>query len=98
MTSQKRRKRRLKIVGIFILLFILAGGAFAYSVWHSLHKSVESMYTKIERNSDKRNSDLELASKDAFSVLLLGVDERDGDSGRSDSMIVLTINPERKSV
>ena len=39
--------------------------------------------------------------KDPFSVLLLGTDgsfERKGDVGRSDSMIVLTVNPNEKSV
>lgn len=31
-------------------------------------------------------------------MLMLGVDERDGDKGRSDTMIVLTVNPQKKSV
>ena len=94
----KKKKKWPKVVGIVILLFILAGGGLAYSAWHSLNKSVESMYTKVDRHTDKRTSDLELTSREPFSVLLLGVDERDGDSGRSDSMIVLTVNPELKSV
>ncbi|MEH6949013.1 LytR family transcriptional regulator [Bacillus sp. JJ634] len=101
MSSEKRKKKKKKwpkIVGIAILLFILAGGAFAYNVWNVLNKSVNSMYTDLDRNSEKRTNELELTKQDPFSVLLLGVDERDGDSGRSDSMIVLTVNPELKSV
>lgn len=33
---------------------------------------------------------------DPFSVLLLGIDEREYDVGRSDTMIVVTVNPEQK--
>ena len=36
-------------------------------------------------------------TKDPFSVLVLGVDEREGDKGRSDTMIVLTVNPTLQS-
>lgn len=33
-----------------------------------------------------------------FSILLLGVDEREGDQGRSDTIIVMTVNPLNKTV
>ncbi|MEW8987355.1 MAG: LCP family protein, partial [Bacillus sp. (in: firmicutes)] len=35
--------------------------------------------------------------KDPISILLVGVDERNGDSGRTDSMIVMTLNPTLKT-
>ncbi len=38
-----------------------------------------------------------LKDKEPFSMLLLGVDERASDRGRSDTMILLTINPKKKS-
>lgn len=38
-----------------------------------------------------------LRDEDPFSMLLLGVDEREGDRGRSDTMIVLTIQPKTGS-
>ena len=56
------------------------------------------MHTPIERDSEMRQEDLELIEQQPFSVLLLGVDERDGDSGRSYSMIVLTVSPELETV
>lgn len=40
---------------------------------------------------------VKIEKKQPFSVLLLGVDEREGDKGRSDTMIVLTVNPNDKS-
>ncbi len=98
MKSEKKKTRWPKVVGIMVLLFLLAGGAFAYNVGHSLNKSVKSMYIDLDQNSDKRNHELVLTKQEPFSVLMLGIDEREGDSGRSDSMIVLTVNPELKSL
>lgn len=98
--EKKKKKKRtwLKVVGIIVLLFILAGGAFAYSVWNSLTNTVDTMHTPIDRTTDKRTKDLALSDQEPFSMLMLGVDERDGDKGRSDTMIVLTVNPQKKSV
>ncbi|MFJ7679214.1 LytR family transcriptional regulator [Peribacillus sp. NPDC097198] len=101
MTHEKKKKKKrtwLKVVGIIVLLFILAGGTFAFSVWNSLTKTVETMHTPIERSTDKRTKELVLSDYEPFSMLMLGVDERDGDKGRSDTMIVLTVNPKLKSV
>ena len=49
-----------------------------------------------EKNQIKRTEDITLTKQDPFSVLMLGVDEREGDSGRSDTMIVLTVNPNQE--
>ncbi|MBN8193784.1 LytR family transcriptional regulator [Bacillus sp. NTK074B] len=97
----KRGKKRIwtKVVGIVFLLMLLGGGAYAYSIYHSLNSAVETMHTPIDRDmSSKRTKEVTFKDKEPFSVLLLGVDERENDKGRSDSMIVLTVNPNKKSV
>lgn len=48
--------------------------------------------------TDKRVEDIKFKSKDPFSLLILGVDERENDSGRSDTMIVMTVNPKKESI
>ncbi|MGM0867023.1 MAG: LytR family transcriptional regulator [Bacillota bacterium] len=99
--KHKRSKKRkwLKVVGILFLLILLGGGAYAYSIYHSLNSAVETMHSPIEREvSSKRSKEVTFKDKEPFSVLLLGVDERENDKGRSDSMIVLTVNPDTKSV
>lgn len=40
----------------------------------------------------------DLSKGDSFSMLLLGVDERAGDKGRSDTLILLTVNPAKERV
>jgi polyisoprenyl-teichoic acid--peptidoglycan teichoic acid transferase len=95
----KKKRKWPKVLGIIIFLFLLAGGAYAYSIYHSLNKAVETMHDPIERDkSPKREEEVKFEGQDPFSVLLLGVDERENDKGRSDSMIVLSVNPEVKSV
>lgn len=95
---KKKSKTWLKVIGILFLLLLVAGGGYAYSIYHSLTKSVETMHTPIDRKTEKRTENLALTKKEPFSVLMLGIDERDGDKGRSDTMIVLTVNPTTKNV
>ena len=97
--KQKKGKRWLKITGIIILLLLIGAGAYAYSVFSSLTNAVDTMHQPIEREkSEKRPEEITLAKQDPFSVLLLGVDERQGDRGRSDTMIVLTVNTNQNSI
>jgi polyisoprenyl-teichoic acid--peptidoglycan teichoic acid transferase len=42
--------------------------------------------------SDKRSEQVSLENKQPFSILMLGVDQRKGDKGRSDTMIVLAVD------
>jgi polyisoprenyl-teichoic acid--peptidoglycan teichoic acid transferase len=94
-----KKKKWVKIlVSTFILIF-LAVGAYAFSVYNSLTDAVDTMHKPLDREkSDKRENDLSLKDSQPFSVLLLGVDQRKNDRGRSDSIIVLTVNPENNSV
>ncbi|WP_338449658.1 LytR family transcriptional regulator [Niallia oryzisoli] len=100
--KHKKGKRWLKIIVLLFVLLIAGGGAYAYSVYQSLTTAVDTMHQPIEREkSEKRPETITLTKAedpDPFSILLLGVDERQGDRGRSDTMIVLTVNPEMNSI
>ncbi|WP_071393417.1 LCP family glycopolymer transferase [Bacillus tuaregi] len=100
--KRKNGKRWLKILGLLLVLLIAGGGVYAYNVYQSLTSAVDTMHQPIKREkSEKRPEVITLTKEedpDPFSVLLLGVDEREGDSGRSDTMIVLTVNPEMNSI
>ncbi len=100
MRSEKRKKKRtwLRVTGIVVLLLIIGIGGYVYSVYRSLTNAVDTMHQPLDRKSEKRAEDVSLENKQPFSVLLLGVDQRKGDKGRSDTMIVLTVNPKLNSV
>ncbi|MBT2756717.1 LytR family transcriptional regulator [Mesobacillus foraminis] len=96
---KKKKRTWLRIVGFIALFVIIGAGAYAYSVYHSVSNAVDTMHQPIEREkSEKREKEVTLTKKEPFSVLMLGVDEREGDRGRSDTMIVLTVNPNNNSV
>ncbi|MED1468594.1 LytR family transcriptional regulator [Bacillus salipaludis] len=98
-TEKKKKRKWLRVTGIVLVLLLFGIGAYAFSVYKSLTNAVETMHQPIDRTkSDKRNEQVSLTNKQPFSVLMLGVDQRQGDKGRSDTIIVLTVNPNNKSV
>ncbi|MBD3109988.1 LytR family transcriptional regulator [Bacillus sp. AGMB 02131] len=96
--KKKKKKTWLKVTSIIVGLLILAGGVTAYSVWNTIANTAENIHKPIERETDKREEAITLEKQDPFSVLLLGVDERENDRGRSDTMIAITVNPQTNSV
>ncbi|WP_312097377.1 LytR family transcriptional regulator [Niallia sp.] len=93
-----KKKKWLRITGLVLLILIIAILAYVLTVYKSLTNAVDTMHVPVDRVTEKRTDLLDLNKKEPFSVLMLGVDEREGDKGRSDTMIVLTVNPEKKSV
>ncbi|MGI2327665.1 LytR family transcriptional regulator [Planococcus sp. YIM B11945] len=99
--SRRNKKAKKKkwpwIVGILGLI-VVGIGVYMFTVYNSLTNTLEEIHEPIKREvSEKRTEEVVLDEKDPFSVLVLGVDEREGDSGRSDTMVVMTVNPTEKS-
>ena len=101
-TEQKRIKKKktwVKVVLIILAVFLIAAGTYAFTVYNSLSSAVDNMHEETKReNSSKRTDKVSLKDQVPFSVLLLGVDQQSGDRGRSDTMIVLTVNPILESI
>ncbi|MEL3958784.1 LytR family transcriptional regulator [Caldifermentibacillus hisashii] len=97
--KEKKKKRRWLQYTMIILGVLLIGiCGYLYSIYHSLTNAVDSMHQPIRETSEKRQETVTLEKKDPFSVLLLGVDQRKNDRGRSDTMIVMTVNPKTESI
>ena len=95
--KRKRKKNWKRIFGVLSLLMIMAGCTYGVSFYQSMTGAVDSMYKETE-TTEMREEEISLEELEPFSVLLLGVDERQGDKGRSDSIMVLAVNPEKESV
>lgn len=95
----KKKRKWPKYVLITLLLALIAGGIYAYSVYSNFTTTLDTMHEPVEREqpSVERTEIVEFDQQDPFSVLLLGVDEREDDRGRSDTMVVMTVNPETQS-
>ena len=95
--EQKKKKRKwLRITGIIFLLLFIGVGAYLFSIYQSLTNAVDTMHEPIVREREPRPEVFK--ESEPFTALMLGVDEREGDKGRSDTIIVLAVNPEKQSV
>jgi polyisoprenyl-teichoic acid--peptidoglycan teichoic acid transferase len=97
-SKNKKSRKGLKITGIILLVLLIAGGAYAFTVYNSLRNAVDTMHEPVVRKTEKREKPVELVEKEPFSVLMLGEDSRQGEKGRTDTIIVLTVNPNNNSV
>lgn len=89
--SMKKYKKGIFITVSIILLSIVSVSAMFF---YQLKATSEKIYSPMEtEHAVIRVDPITIEQQRPISVLLLGVDERDGDKGRSDTMIVLTINP-----
>jgi LCP family protein required for cell wall assembly len=97
--SPKHKKKRLgfKITIGVILLLILGAGVYGFSVYNSVARTLKQTHQPLHRSESEKHV-VDLTKKDPISILLLGVDQREGDRGRPDSLMVLTINPADQSV
>ncbi|MCM3740249.1 LCP family protein [Oceanobacillus luteolus] len=99
---QRKKKRKWPYwVGGILLAIILAVGGIGFYVYSQLGSAVDTMHTPLARDEDpERQKQIKqiFDSKDSLNVLLLGVDERPGDKGRSDTMILMSLNPKTNSM
>ncbi|KHM47273.1 transcriptional regulator [Anaerovibrio lipolyticus] len=85
--SKRRRKKKSNFWPMFLLLcaFVIAavaGALFASSVL-------------FEKPAKPEKANL-MTAKDKIIVMIMGVDEREGDVGRSDTLMVATLDPKKK--
>ncbi|WP_027965248.1 LCP family protein [Halalkalibacillus halophilus] len=93
--NKKSKKKIWIIILIVILILALAAGGYALHLYNKLDDTVTEMYTPLDSDREKREEiDQRLDDKDTINVLMLGVDEREGDRGRSDTMIFASLNPD----
>src|SRR5699024_11674790 len=77
------------IAGIGLYVFSIYGNA-KDTVNEKMHEPVDS----IDRNTTQKK----MEASEPLNILLLGVDERKYDSGRSDALMVLSLNPKDDSM
>ncbi|HSP21481.1 MAG TPA: LCP family protein [Planococcus sp. (in: firmicutes)] len=91
-------KKKKNWFGIFVKISIVIGALYLLVLFPKATSTLDEIHEPLVREaSPKRQEKVVLEDKVPISVLLLGVDERAGDRGRSDTMVVLAINPEKES-
>ncbi|OOE14437.1 LCP family protein [Fictibacillus arsenicus] len=96
---KKRKKwKKMLLVGLIVFSVLLATGlAYAYSLYSQLDQAATKMHEKIDWTGSGNQKE-KIEQKEPLNILLMGVDERAGDKGRSDTLIVMKINPQDDSL
>ena len=106
----KKRNTVIQIVSIVMaILFVVSGGALVYasSIMNSLGdeegtltKNTKKYTVKDDRGNGVISDNKLLANKDVLNVMLFGQDSKEskGDNGRSDSMILVSIDSNNKEI
>lgn len=92
--KKKTKVRWLRVVITTLLVILIGSGAYAYSIYHNVASAVNKMNVPL---ANKKHPKVNFNNLDPISILMVGVDERKGDSGRTDSMIVITVNPKTQT-
>lgn len=96
----KGKKIILFLVGILFIATAAVVGV-GLKVYFDVSHSVKATYESVEREQTEsmRTEEVSIEKQEPFSVLLLGIDTGDlgrTEQGRSDTMMVATVNPEGK--
>lgn len=94
------RKRICAILLVVGLAVIYGGTAYGYHMLHSAKNTLNDTYTESNVKKMRNVSDV-IKNKKPFSLLILGTDTGDlgrSDKGRTDTIIIATVNPEKKHV
>ena len=91
------KKKILISIGSIIGILVIAAAGYAYYLYSSVKDTANQMHESVKLDTPHPKPDISQNAK-PISILLMGVDERSGDVGRSDTLMVMTLNPQKKTM
>lgn len=93
-----KKKVLFWVLGI-LGVFIIGIGIYAYNVYSNVSKALDEVHQPLNRDaSPKRTEEVNVKQSSPISILLMGSDPRGDEQGRSDSLILITLNPSKSSM
>lgn len=109
--EQKQQKNKMKLrkfmfVALYLVVFIFSGaGIYAYVKLDTVAFDKDedfgissSEVTESDESDEEDDQDDFVLTDEVFNILILGVDEEDYDSGRSDVMMVATVDTSERNL
>ena len=97
-TFKRKRKRRVFFILLLGILAIIT--PILWDAYSNIDRSLENIHNSISTNDKREGSQAVIDATDPISIAFLGVDNgaygRGNEAGRSDAIIVGTINPVTK--
>ncbi|MFD2629978.1 LCP family glycopolymer transferase [Oceanobacillus kapialis] len=93
--SDRKKPRRLwlKIPLIVILLLVIGVGVYAFSLYNDAKNTVNEKMNEPVDSIDTAVTKKKVQDLEPLNILLMGVDARGADRGRSDALMVLSLDP-----
>lgn len=91
--KKKPTKRWLKVALIVIAIFVVGVGTYAYTIYNNAKKTIDDKMHEPVEAIDTGLTKKKLAATERLNVLLLGIDADEGEAGRSDAVMILSLNP-----
>ncbi|NBA19394.1 transcriptional regulator [Enterococcus hirae] len=91
-------KKKLSIILILLISLVCCITIYLGKIYFDIKHTIQESYQKVGQTTKFYKNDI--VSKKPFSVLLLGIDSGDfgrADKGRSDTIVVMTVNPQKKT-
>jgi polyisoprenyl-teichoic acid--peptidoglycan teichoic acid transferase len=88
-------KKFFIVLGILVGLAVISAGGYAYYLYDTAKDAVTDMHEKVETDKPKPIIAGKKKELKPISIMLLGVDERKGDRGRSDTIIIVALDPKK---
>ncbi|MED0987997.1 LytR family transcriptional regulator [Bacillus paramycoides] len=93
-----RKKILLWTLGALVVL-VIAGGVYAYTIYSNVSNTLNAVHKPLDRDkSEKRDKKVDVFDQKPISILLMGTDQRESETSRSDSLMLFTLNPKTKSM
>jgi len=93
-----KKKKWYKIPLIVLSAIIVIVGSW---VWYTYNNAKQTVNKKMHQSVDTidfKVSKKKVEEKEQLNVLILGIDSKSGDKGRSDTLMVMTLRPESDSM
>lgn len=95
---KKSRKLWLKIPLVVIIVLILGVGTYAFSVYNNAKKTVNNKMHEQVDSIDLKKTKEKVKATDPLNILLLGIDSETSEKGRSDALMVLSLDPKNDAM
>ena len=100
-TASDKKKRRRKRIWLLLLLILLAVAAALLIAWHTVPRSM--IEANVQSASRFDESDVAITpelppERNVMNIALFGIDQKKGSVGRSDAMLILSIDKDHNTI
>src|SRR5699024_5792290 len=90
----KKKRKGDKIALLILAAIELISSGWAGYTWNNARQTVNKRMHQSVKSIDHHLSQKKVKEREPLNILIMGIDAKSGDKGRSDSLMVMTLRPE----